>query len=70
VLAELKMSVCAIRHEETAWSLNDRHTGKTDVPLTDNGRRLAVRTRPVLVGEPFDLVLCSERPESWQAYWE
>ena len=53
------MNVFAIRHGETAWSLNGRHTGTTDIPLTDNGRRLAARMRPVLAAEPFGLVLCS-----------
>ena len=53
------MNVFAIRHGETAWSLNGQHTGTTDIPLTDNGCRLAVRMRPVLVAKPFGLVLCS-----------
>ena len=53
------MNVFAIRHGETAWSLNGQHTGKTDIPLTDNGRRLAARMRPVLAANTFGLVLCS-----------
>ena len=53
------MNVFAIRHGETAWSLNGRHTGATDLPLTDNGCRLAKRMRSVLAANTFELVLCS-----------
>jgi broad specificity phosphatase PhoE len=53
------VSVFAIRHGETAWSLSGQHTGTTDIPLTDNGRRLAKRMRPVLADNEFALVLCS-----------
>jgi probable phosphoglycerate mutase len=53
------VNVLAVRHGETAWSLNGQHTGTTDIPLTDNGRRLAQRMRRVLEKHTFGLVLCS-----------
>lgn len=53
------MNVFAIRHGETAWSLSGQHTGTTDIPLTDNGRRLAEQIRPVLAKQAFTLVLVS-----------
>ncbi|MFC8826168.1 histidine phosphatase family protein [Streptomyces sp. NPDC057137] len=37
------------RHGQTAWSLSGRHTGRTDVPLLDEGRRGAK-----LLGERLD----------------
>jgi broad specificity phosphatase PhoE len=56
---EAIVNVFAIRHGETAWSLSGQHTGTTDIPLTDNGRRLAERLRPALAKEDFALVLTS-----------
>jgi broad specificity phosphatase PhoE len=53
------VSVFAIRHGETAWSLSGQHTGTTDIPLTENGRRLAMKMRHVLAENQFALVLCS-----------
>ena len=53
------MQVFAIRHGETLWSLSGQHTGTTDIPLTDNGRRLAERMQSVLAKARFGLVLCS-----------
>jgi probable phosphoglycerate mutase len=58
-LGEANMNVFAIRHGETAWSLTGQHTGTTDIPLTDNGRRLAERMRPLLARNAFELILCS-----------
>jgi broad specificity phosphatase PhoE len=53
------MELFVIRHGETAWSLSGQHTGTTDIPLTNNGRRLAQRLRPILAKEAFALVLVS-----------
>ena len=39
--------------------MTGQHTGTTDLPLTDNGRRLAERMRPMLTREAFALVLTS-----------
>ncbi len=55
----MAVNLFAIRHGETAWTLSGQHTGVTDLPLTDNGRRLADQMRPVLAKETFELVLVS-----------
>ena len=49
----------AVRHGETEWSLDGRHTGRTDVPLTDAGRERAGRVGDALRGRRFTLVLTS-----------
>jgi probable phosphoglycerate mutase len=56
---EAALNLFPIRHGETAWSLSGQHTGTTDIPLTDNGRRLAERIRLALARETFALVLVS-----------
>ncbi len=48
-----------IRHGETAWSLSGQHTSRTDLPLTEEGRRSASALGQRLAGRDFALVLSS-----------
>jgi broad specificity phosphatase PhoE len=51
--------VVLIRHGETEWTRSGKHTGHTDIPLTDNGRREAEAVGRALRGRGFALVLTS-----------
>jgi broad specificity phosphatase PhoE len=42
--------VVLVRHGETDWSSTRRHTGRSDIPLNEEGRRLAASLQPVLAG--------------------
>ena len=46
-----------VRHGQTAWSLSAQHTGRTDIPLTEQGeqdaRRLGERLRAVKFSRVF-----------------
>jgi broad specificity phosphatase PhoE len=48
-----------VRHGETEWSLSGRHTGRTDIPLTEHGRERAVELGKFLAGTKFQAVRCS-----------
>jgi probable phosphoglycerate mutase len=51
--------VTLVRHAETEWSLAGRHTGRTDVPLTDAGQKKARALAEQLRERAFQLVLTS-----------
>lgn len=53
------LEIWLIRHGETEWSLSGRHTGSTDVPLTERGIEQARALAPVLAAQTFDHVLTS-----------
>lgn len=48
-----------VRHGQTEWSRDGRHTGRTDIPLLDEGRRDAEALREPLSERSIALVLCS-----------
>lgn len=48
-----------VRHGETLWARLGRHTGRTDIPLTEAGREQARELGRALLDHPFDLVLTS-----------
>jgi len=50
-----------VRHGETEWSLDGRHTSWTEIPLTDHGRKRAEELRDYLKDVKFAAVFVSPR---------
>jgi probable phosphoglycerate mutase len=48
-----------VRHGETEWSAEGRHTSRTDLPLTERGRERAAALGKFLAGTKFAAVLRS-----------
>jgi probable phosphoglycerate mutase len=63
------MEIAVVRHGETDWSAHKRHTGRTDVPLTEEGRREAERLGRLLRGRRFVLVLTSPLKRAAETCW-
>jgi len=51
--------VYLVRHGETAWTLTGQHTGRTDLPLTEEGERQARELGPPLTALSFDRIFSS-----------
>jgi probable phosphoglycerate mutase len=54
-----EVEVWLVRHGETEWSSQHKHTGLTDVPLTPRGEERASLLREPLARVSFNLVLSS-----------
>jgi probable phosphoglycerate mutase len=52
-------TVYLARHGETEWSKSGRHTGRTDLPLTERGTADAGRLRERFAAKHFDRVFTS-----------
>lgn len=48
-----------VRHGETEWSREKRHTGRSDIPLSGHGQAQAQQLAPLLADRMFDQVWCS-----------
>ncbi len=48
-----------VRHGETLWSLLGRHTGKTDLPLTEDGKAQSICLKEELAKYAFDAIFVS-----------
>ena len=59
--------VFVVRHGQTEWSLNGRHTGRTDIPLTDEGRHQAELAGARLAGHDLALVLSSPMARAYES---
>jgi broad specificity phosphatase PhoE len=69
VSSERSQQVVLVRHGETDWSAHMRHTGRTDVPLTEEGRHQAERVGRTLRGWRFALVLTSPLKRAAETCW-
>ncbi|MGH8958853.1 MAG: histidine phosphatase family protein [Acidimicrobiia bacterium] len=51
--------VVLVRHGQTEWTMTHRHTGRTDIPLTEQGREEARNLGRRLSAFDFELVMTS-----------
>ena len=55
----MDLEVVLVRHGQTEWSRDGRHTGLTDIPLTEQGEHEASLVGPTLRAWEFNTVLSS-----------
>jgi len=60
-MSEANTELWLVRHGETEWSADGRHTSWTDIPLTERGRERAKWLRTVMSKKKFAAVFVSPR---------
>lgn len=53
------MRLFLVRHGQTPWNKIHRNQGRSDIPLNEYGRELAMKTGQGLANVPFDLCITS-----------
>lgn len=53
------MIIYMMRHGETDWNVQHLFQGRTDIPLNENGRKVAELTREGMKDIHFDVAFCS-----------
>ncbi len=59
LMTSTRKKIVLVRHGETEWSRSGRHTGRTDIALTENGRLQADQLGGMLQGRNFILAMSS-----------
>lgn len=57
-----------VRHGETEWSKSGRHTGKTDIPLTEEGKTNSLYLGRLLKEIPLQKILVSPSKRAQETY--
>ncbi|MDE6219495.1 MAG: histidine phosphatase family protein [Lachnospiraceae bacterium] len=60
------MKLYIIRHGETEWNVKRRFQGRSDIPLNDEGRRLAHITAEALKSVPFTKIYTSPLKRAYE----
>ena len=63
---ERQMELYIIRHGETVWNKEHRLQGRTNIPLSEYGRELAVRTGEALKNVKFDRIYSSPLDRAYE----
>lgn len=65
-ISEEKMKLYIIRHGETEWNVKRRFQGRSDIPLNEEGRRLARITSDALREVPFTRIYTSPLKRAYE----